>query len=229
MILEKDYNLLIDPGDAISRALLTQGIDYNSIDGILFTHLHPDHYTGFASLLVQMKMAKRKTPLSVFVHHTLIKTLKNFLQTSYIFPEKNGFSIIYKNFEFGDEIKISGELSFIPRQNMHLQEYEVYDAALSYACGSFLFQSENKKIYYSGDIGSVDDLFLFSDYRIDMFITEGEHVSLEDIIGTTSKLAPGIIVVTHLSDKVTSEFKIAAKSLRNEYLIIAEDGLILSV
>ena len=45
-IKTSNYNLLIDAGDGESKALLSQGIDFNTIDGILFTHLHPDHYTG---------------------------------------------------------------------------------------------------------------------------------------------------------------------------------------
>ena len=229
MFADKDYNLLIDCGDAVSRAIFAQGIDCNSINGILFTHLHPDHYTGFASLLVQMKMNKRKEPLSVFVHHSLINTVKNFLQTSYIFMERIGFSINDTGYDFEDELKISGELSFISRKNTHLREYEDYDTTLSYACGSFLFISGNKKIYYSGDIGSADDLLLFSDYEIDLFITEGEHISPEDILSIAGKLNPGKIVVTHLSKEVTVELKTAAESFNNKYVITAEDGLILSV
>jgi len=229
MFADKDYNLLIDCGDAVSRAILVQGIDYNSINGILFTHLHPDHFTGFASLLVQMKMNKRKEPLSVFVHHSLINRVKNFLQTSYIFMERIGFSVNYIGYKFGNEINISGELSFISRKNTHLKEYEDYDTTLSYACGSFLFISGNKNIYYSGDIGSADDLLLFSDYKIDLFITEGEHVNPEDIPGIAGKLNPGRIVVTHLSKEVAAELKTAVKSFKNKHVITAEDGLILSV
>ncbi|MEO8398834.1 MAG: MBL fold metallo-hydrolase, partial [Ignavibacteriaceae bacterium] len=54
LILNESYNLLVDTGDGISKALLLQNINYNSIDGILISHLHPDHYTGLPLLLVQM-------------------------------------------------------------------------------------------------------------------------------------------------------------------------------
>jgi hypothetical protein len=43
------------------------------------------------------------------------------------------------------------------------------------------------------------------------------------------QLNPAKIVATHLSDEVIRELKAAAKSLKNKYLIIADDGLILGV
>ena len=50
LISSEKFNLLIDTGDGISKAILKAGIDFNSINGIIFTHLHPDHYSGLAVL-----------------------------------------------------------------------------------------------------------------------------------------------------------------------------------
>ena len=66
LLISKNYNLLVDAGDGISRALLFNEIEFNIIDGILLTHLHPDHFSGLATLIVQMKMMKRKNSLDIF-------------------------------------------------------------------------------------------------------------------------------------------------------------------
>lgn len=225
---DSDYNLLVDAGDGISKALLVQNIPYNSINGILFTHLHPDHFSGFASLIVQMKMSKRKEPLSVFVHHTLVKTLMDFLHSSYIFKDRLDFSFEYKGFDFGKEISVYSGLSFISRQNTHFREHERIDPSLSYACGSFIFKTGSKNIYYSGDVGSADDLFLFKDFRINILITESTHVNINEILNISDKLNPDKIVLTHLGDEDLSGSISKIKKIKDD-LLIAEDGLILSV
>jgi len=56
LIKTEAYNLLVDAGDGISRALLNQKVTFDSINGILISHLHPDHYSGLPSLIIQMKL-----------------------------------------------------------------------------------------------------------------------------------------------------------------------------
>ena len=73
----RDYNLLIDSGEGTSRALINCKIDFNSIDGILLTHLHPDHFAGLPGLITQMKMHQRKKSLQIFSHNRLKSTIQN--------------------------------------------------------------------------------------------------------------------------------------------------------
>ena len=85
LISTRSYNLLVDAGDGISKALLSARIPFNSITGILLTHLHADHYSGLASLIVQMKMNKRKEQLDIFVHKDISGTVRNFIYQSYLY------------------------------------------------------------------------------------------------------------------------------------------------
>lgn len=229
LISNSGYNLLIDAGDGISRALLKQKINYNSINGILISHLHPDHFSGFASLIVQMKMEDRKDPLSIFLHQSLIKTVKDFLQSSYIFMERINFPIEFTGFNFNKEISVSPDLTFISRSNSHLKEYEKYDPSLSYACGSFLFKYGGKNIYYSGDLGPSDDLLLFDDFKINLFITEATHINIEDLKKVNEKIKPGKFVLTHLADEDLAELKSKSRKNKNLPILFARDGIILSV
>ncbi|MCU0415336.1 MAG: MBL fold metallo-hydrolase, partial [Ignavibacteriaceae bacterium] len=59
VISSEKYNLLVDAGDGISRAIISNGINFKKINGVLFTHLHPDHFSGLPALIVQMKMMNK--------------------------------------------------------------------------------------------------------------------------------------------------------------------------
>jgi ribonuclease Z len=234
IIKSKDYNLLVDTGDGISKALLSQNISYNSIDGILISHLHPDHFSGLSALIIQMKITARKNSLDIFIHETLAKTVKNIIYMSYIFKEKMDFTINYIPFENDTSCIVTNGLVFIAKQNTHLDQYKIYDDLdmLSFSCSSFLFTLNEINIHYTGDIGKPDDLILFKDYHIHTFISEISHIDLPDLLKTAELLEVKKLVLTHISDEdepVLSKLKSLSVSDYSFDLIEAYDGLAISM
>ena len=150
------FNLLIDCGDGTSKALLSQSISLDSIDGILFSHLHPDHSAGFPSLIVQMKQLKRIKPLKVYCHKNLTETLRRFLHQTFVFMERSSFELNYYEFEHDEKVIISNGFSFSSKQNSHLDDYVSYldERKSGYASSSFLLTLGEQSVYYSGDLGS---------------------------------------------------------------------------
>ena len=225
------YNLLIDAGDGASKALLSQGVDFTKIDGILFTHLHPDHYTGLAALIVQMKMYNREKQLDIFINSELVGVIKKFLINSYLFPERLGFSISYHKCSNDNRIEISNEISFIPRLNSHLksisnlQQYKKQ----GFSCSSILLKLENKNIHYTGDIGDKSDLLLFKEFNPDVLISEITHIELNDIVDIFGEdKLPKNIIFSHISDG--DELKIEKflsdiVDIQKAKFITAHDGL----
>jgi len=58
--------ILVDcPGNPVVR-LSQVGIDINQLTGIILTHFHPDHVSGFALLLMDMWLLGRKESLPVY-------------------------------------------------------------------------------------------------------------------------------------------------------------------
>jgi len=94
-LLFKDgsQKILVDCGDGISRALLTQNISVNLISDIIITHYHSDHLAGLTSLITQMIIQSRKSELNIFTHIELVDTLNLFMQTNYIFKYIFDFSL----------------------------------------------------------------------------------------------------------------------------------------
>lgn len=58
--------VLVDcPGTPTVR-LSQAGVDYQRLTDIILTHFHPDHVSGFASLLMSLWLVGRKDPISVY-------------------------------------------------------------------------------------------------------------------------------------------------------------------
>jgi len=197
------YNLLVDTGDGISKALLALGIDFNSINGVLITHLHADHYSGLASLITQMKMSKRKDRLDIFIHPDVVDVIKNFIYQSYLFEERLNFDLNFISLAVNIFTNVSEKFKIQFRQNSHLNEYEEYDhqRELKFPCGSFLFKINSKNIFYTGDVGSENDLYLFKDFKLSVAISEATHIEIKEIVKFYNFAKPGKLFLTHITDE----------------------------
>ncbi len=228
LISVPNYNLLIDCGDSTSRALLKSEIDFNSINGIIFSHLHPDHFSGLGDLLVQMKMRKRENDLEIFIGKNQLSFVKEYIFNSYLLPERMNYKINFKEFENDSVIKIKNNLTVLPKSNNHLYELKNYPQYknLSFDSYSFLFTNGEKKIVYTGDVGMAEDLYLFKENKIDLFISESTHVSSEGLITAHQRLNPGRTVLTHISDddEAALRNKIQNSNVAGTDLDIAFDG-----
>ena len=230
LVKSHSFNLLIDCGDGVSRALLSQGISLDLIDGILFSHLHPDHSAGFASLIVQMKQLKREKKLRIFCHKNLAETLRMFLYYSFVFTERSSFELEYCEFEHGEKVVLSKDFYFTSKQNSHLDEYVDYlsKKKIGFASSSFLLILGEQKVYFSGDIGSQRDLYLFEDQKPEIIITEASHIKWENILDFIEAKNPEKVYLTHLNDEIEKELKRKIKNLPKELekkIILASDGL----
>ena len=235
LISNKSYNLLVDAGDGISRALLSSKIDYNSIDGIIFTHLHPDHFSGFPALIVQMKMIKRRKPLDIFIHKSLKNVVEEFLLRSYLFSERIRFELNFLTFIDDERKVIADDFSFIARKNSHLdklQEYAPNYKSISLYSASLCFEIEGKRIIYTSDIGSEEDIFLFQDKFSEIFICEANHIEPAKLIEVVRIVKASQIYLTHYSEndfsKLNEILSILDSSTRSR-ILFANDGLSLQI
>jgi len=231
LFTSEEYNLLVDAGDGISRALISSGINFLSLNGILLTHLHPDHFSGLPSLIVQMKIMNRNEPLDIFIHESLKAVVEEFLLRTYILPDKMEFEIHYKTFADDERIMITEEFSFLARKNSHLDNLEKFKGkypSLSLYSASFLFEAGDKKVIYTSDIGSEEDVLLFGNYVTDILICEATHISPLAIIEKIIKINPGKVYLTHYSDDdipATSEILANLPSDLKEKVKLAIDHL----
>jgi ribonuclease BN (tRNA processing enzyme) len=207
MIKYGKTRLLVDAGDGVSRALIKSKIKPVQLDAIFITHAHSDHFNGLPTLITQMKMAKRKKPLSILLNETLVKALELFLKQSYIFQEKLDFEIKIVPLKNNEKYSVSSSFEFITKQNSHLNKYSEFAKAgdLSLSSNSVLFFIEDKKVFYTGDLGGKDDLYLFKDEKIDYLICETTHIMQDDIFEYLSFAKPKAVYMTHIDDKLIKD------------------------
>lgn len=209
LIFQTDNDkILIDCGDGINRALIQQEIELNSINKILISHLHSDHFSGLSTLLTQLKLSGRINPIEIISSKENIPLIKRFLYSSFIIPERMDFEIRFIGFDFEEMVNLSDNLNFIARNNTHLKKYESYHKLynLSLASPLFLFSTGSKKIFYSSDIGVWEDLLLF-DPPIDVLICEITHIEIYELKEVIRKLRPERTYLIHIPDE--KEFEIS--------------------
>jgi ribonuclease Z len=226
LISNNKYNLLVDAGDGISRALLIHKIPFSSINGILISHLHPDHYSGLASLIIQMKLTGRRKNLQIFIHKDLKKMLEDFFYYSYIFMEKMNFTISIEAFVYDKIVNINNSISFAGKLNSHLNKYKRYEdeRKLSFSSSSFLFKINEKNIFYTADIGNKKDLFLFRDAKTDIIISEAAHIKVKDLLEAFQKLKPYKLFLTHIDEREDYNVLQKLKKHSSNKIVLAVDG-----
>ncbi|MCX7798515.1 MAG: MBL fold metallo-hydrolase [Melioribacter sp.] len=230
LIKYKNYNLLVDAGDGISKALLMQKINYNILDAVLFSHYHADHFTGIGALITQMKLSKRRKTLKLFTHKNLTETLIKLINSVYMFKENLDFNLEIIGFSFDKVVRINQNINFIARQNSHIVQKENlkhYSQKL-FVSSSFYFKIGQKKIFYSSDIGNKSDLYLFEDKPIDIMIVESMHVLFSDIYDAFLKIKPSKLLFTHideLSEKELIKWHSKLKQAEKSKIVICYDGM----
>ena len=229
-----NYNLLIDAGDGISKALLENNIGFSEIDSILFSHFHPDHLDGISNLLNQMKMLKRKNSLKIFVHKNLVDLLERFIQTSNIYFVRLGFNVQLIPFKEDETIKVNDNFEFIAKKNSHLlklnREIGIDESKLISL--SYFFSINENKIFYSGDIANASDLYLFKEKITEYFISESTHISVDELTEVYNTINPLKLIVTHIEDGIERNLikwynRLSEKD--KERIILANDGLKLEI
>ncbi len=196
-----------DAGEGCSAALKRQKIDHSKISGVFISHTHPDHITGIFLEIQMMYLAGRKEPLPIYLPAEAKEAVEQFMQATYLFEEKMGFEIPIRAIE-PDPIFRDENVTIYARSNSHLDNYRRFIENGKYPnklqSYSFVVITENKKMIYSGDIGSSDDYSDLLD-ECDLLITEGMHLDLEKLFADVATNNVKQLVLTHLTDKIYRE------------------------
>lgn len=230
MLSLSNNSILIDAGDGISHAILKQKILFNEISQIIITHYHPDHFTGIASLITQMKLSERKNQLIIYTPKYLDKLMHNFLDTCYLFDEALGFSLITRAYDYNVNYNISSGLDFYALKNKHVyNKYNVTNInAEVFQSASLYFKYDAKQILYTSDLGNESDLESLVNTKIDYLIIETTHIPLLSIKKFRDDLSIKKVYLTHISDedeKLIAGFQKSLIDVEKEAYVTAYDGL----
>ena len=227
IISSPDGNILFDAGDGISQALLSAGVNFNSIESIVISHFHSDHIAGLPLLITQMKISRRRKPLKIFVPSALLKNMNQLLNLQYIFPEKTDFQISVLPFHYEKHFSPDNIIGILPRKNSHVtNKYKIpSENGIPFESAGFLIADKKTKLYYTGDVANSGELNLFEDKNPTHILTEAFHISIEEIISFYSQSPVSKIYVSHYASEIIPGFKLKVnKEELQEKIILLTDG-----
>jgi ribonuclease BN (tRNA processing enzyme) len=225
---------LFDAGEGVSFSVLRNKIDFNQINFIFITHSHIDHLGGLFLLIQMMHLTQRKTPLDIYLPEEAISGVGNFLRTLYLFKEKLSLRFnlhpIKPNFAFKkEEIVVNAYLNRHLSGNEELiREYNLPNRMQSF---SLVINLEGRKIVYSGDIESSNDLATII-FDADLLITECMHPRLEKLLSLMTESKVKSAVFTHIPPELEGKEEAILEKAREfdfDNLLIAHDGLVIDV
>jgi ribonuclease BN (tRNA processing enzyme) len=231
---------LFDAGEGVSFSLVRNKIDFNQINSIFVTHSHIDHLGGLFLLIQMMHLTQRKTPMNIYLPQEAISGVESFLQTLYLFKEKLSLRLnlhpIKPNFVFkNEEIEISAYLNrHLSGNEEMIREYNFPNHMQSFCFVVNLFAGstkDNKKLVYSGDIFSSDDLANII-FDADLLITECMHPKLDKLLSLIKESKVKSAIFTHIPLELEGKEKLLLEKAGEfdfENLLIAHDGLVVEI
>jgi len=223
-------NFLLDCGEGTSFSLLRNRIDPLLVDSVFVSHAHVDHVGGLFLLIQTMYLLHRRTPLDVYVPEEAIPGVRQFLNTCYLFPEKLTFKLSFLPITSGFRFEAQ-DLSLEAHPNRHLtaNERTLTELKLGNRMQSFSFvlQLPGKKIVYSGDIESAEDLAEIVT-GADILITECVHPNLAELLSLMANSDVKSAILTHIPPELEDkqgEILQKAEKMGIERLSFSSDGL----
>jgi ribonuclease BN (tRNA processing enzyme) len=195
-------NFLIDCGASSLVALKRFGVARESIDVVLITHFHGDHFAGLPFLLLDAQFSRRKRPLVIAGPEGIEQRLAQAMEAL---------------FEKSSQTKQKFELIVTALQPERTQDFGTFrvtpfPVVHGDSGGPFLayrVEVEGRTIAYSADTEWTEtlipaardvDLFVCEAYYYDRIVKN--HLSLKTLEEHLPVMAPKKLVLTHMSDEM---------------------------
>ena len=199
-VSSEEATFLIDCGASSLIAMKRFGVDPSSIDAVLVTHLHGDHFGGIPFFVLDAQLVSRRTrPLTVAGPPGLESRVYDSMEA--LFP---GTSQVRRRFELGFVELPEGEATGIG--TLTVTSYGVVHPSGAPAC-ALRVECGGKVISYSGDTEWTDSL-LSAARDADLFVCEAYffekkipyHLDYRTLMEHRSELGCRRLILTHMSE-----------------------------
>lgn len=230
LLESQGHTLLLDGGEPLSALLIRRDTDLETIDGMVISHLHPDHAGSLPQLIQTLQISQRRTPFKVLMPSEGLGLYRKFLDMLYLFDRALPFHLELVGIDCGVTQKI-GDFSLEFIRNRHLEvlrklaeEQGLSNAGQSY---SFAVAREGKRVVYSGDVKSALELVPLLETPTDLLILEMAHFSPEEFRSLWEKASPRKVVLTHFHPRLDVAPEKHLKDVFMPYMdkiVFAQDG-----
>lgn len=193
-------NILIDCGESVCRSFKASGLSWDTIDQIILSHFHSDHFGGFFLLMQGMWLEKRRKRLPVAMPQDGLAPFRQMLDLGMIFDELLEFQLTFEALRLGQPVQI-GQARVTPYLTTHLeglrkQFQKAHPLAFEAFC--FLLESGPVRAGHSADLGSPTDLAPLLAQPLDLLVCELAHFHPEDLFEYLKDHVVRHLVLTHL-------------------------------
>jgi len=224
LVEDGDWRCLIDCGATSLVGLKAAEIDPASLDAIVISHLHGDHYAGLPFLLLDAQLNNRRSsPLVLAGHSELEQRLR--LTMDVLFPgSQRALDVVDVDF-----VQLATGKSVAISQSAQVEAFDV-----EHFCGTPPFAvrlttPSGTVVAYSGDTEWTDNLLAVAD-QADLFIAEAYffeksikwHLDYSTLAANLPRITAKRTIVTHMSTDMLSR-------LDQLDVAAASDGLLLQL
>ena len=217
----REGRCLLDCGASSLIALKRFGVDPQTIETILITHLHADHFGGLPFFILDAQFSKRKTPLTIAGPAGLRDLLPRAMEL--FFP---GSAQTIQKFELAVVEWESRKRTVI--NHLMVTPYEVYhDGTAPFF--ALRVEMDGRVVTYSGDTewcaaladaARAADLFICETYFYEKPVKS--HLDLKTLEAHLPEVRPKRLILTHLSP----DMLVRADAVNHE---VAEDGKVIEL
>lgn len=219
------HRILLDCGASSPVALKARNIDLNSIDGVILSHLHGDHFGALPFLLLDWQFhARRERPLTIAGPPGTRERLDAACEAFFPRSSKNKWRFPLDITEIALDTP-DDVLGFSVRTTEVIHQSGAPSTAVRLGQGG-------KVLSYSGDTEWTDALIAMAD-GADLFVVEcydhsrdtTGHMSFSRLQSKRSELRAARIMLTHMNPTMLARIEEA----RGAGFLIAEDGLVVEI
>ena len=219
---------LIDCGGGVTSSFLRSGFDPMKLDRVFISHTHSDHCCELPLVIQMLHVLCSERRLEIFVPDEYVRPLLAHLNAMYLFPQHvtpdlhiQGYSECF--------VYHGGSFNLTAIANQHLEKsaelIEQYDIPNRMQCHSFRIEASDRSLFYSADVGSLDDITPHLE-DLDYAIIETTHIDLDRFLDHAAASTDCQFILTHLGDEEEVsrlQDRIDTAGLKN--VAIANDGL----
>jgi ribonuclease BN (tRNA processing enzyme) len=213
-------NFLIDCGASSLPALKRYGVARESIDVVLITHFHGDHFAGLPFLLLDAQFTRRTRPLIIAgpegIETRLAQAMEALFENSSKTKQKFDLSVVALQPE---QTKDFGTFKVTPFPVVHGESGGPFLA--------YRVEVEGRTIAYSADTEWTEalvsaaqdaDLFICEAYTYDRIVKN--HLNLKTLEEYLPSIAPKRLVLTHMSDDMLARIGSLAYTMASDGMVV---------